>query len=574
MRAFLYNTIVILILIIAFSCTHRIIPRELSKSTTEKYDSAAFERIYVEAIRQKLMGNSGDAMKYFDQCLKINPRSDGTHYQMAQILMSGGDMENGRKYLLKAHELDRNNIWYIMMLAGIYYQQNNIDSAIYFYEIAVKKAPDKENLKVTLGNMYSENKRFSEAGRLFEEMDEKYGINETTTMAGVRNYMKAKQYDNALEKILELINKYPENILYSGLLAEIYREKGDESKAAEIYEKLMKENPANPETQLSLCEFLKQQKRYDELISMLNIVVMNNQISKEAKIQFLGGIIEDQETIDKTGEKLIVPLMVLESYYEKDGIIELLRPELLSRIRRLDEAAERLEEIIKEEPDNYYAWEKLLLVYFDSGNFSKLQGKAELCAIKFNRSFIAKMLYATAATQNGDYTIALEELKKANILAGNNKEMILQVLTIEADVYYRMHDYEKAFKTFDEAIRMNDADITLLNNYAYYLAEQDTRLKEAEKMAKNVIEKEPENNTFLDTYGWVLYKRGKTNEAKKIFEKIIKSREKPDPEWFEHYGYILKKKKNCREAVKNWKIAVELDSTKTKLIEEIKKCEK
>ena len=45
-------------------------------------------------------------------------------------------------------------------------------------------------------------------------------------------------------------------------------------------------------------------------------------------------------------------------------------------------------------------------------------------------------------------TIALEELRKAEILAGDNKDYMVQVLTMRADVYYRMKDYDKAFADF------------------------------------------------------------------------------------------------------------------------------
>ena len=113
-----------------------------------------------------------------------------------------------------------------------------------------------------------------------------------------------------------------------------------------------------------------------------------------------------------------------------------------------------------------------------------------------------------------------------------------------------------------------------MNNYAYYLAEQNHKLKEAEDMARIVIEKEKNNTTYLDTYAWVLYKRGKLNEAAKIMEKIINTGEKPDAEWFEHYGYILKKQNNCNKAIENWNIAMKLDSTKTHLIKEIENCER
>jgi Tfp pilus assembly protein PilF len=207
-------------------------------------------------------------------------------------------------------------------------------------------------------------------------------------------------------------------------------------------------------------------------------------------------------------------------------------------------------------------------------DYNELLAKGEECATRFNTSFTAKVLYANAALETGKYSIAIDELKKAEILAGDNKDSLTQVLTMRADVYYRMKDYPKAFETFDLALKNNKDDLTVLNNYAYYLAQQNTKLKEAEEMAKKVIEKEKDNTTFLDTYGWILYKRGKLQEASKVFESIIKSGDKPDAVWYEHYGYILKKEGKCEDAITNWNIALKLDSTKTELIKEIENCGK
>jgi Tfp pilus assembly protein PilF len=207
-------------------------------------------------------------------------------------------------------------------------------------------------------------------------------------------------------------------------------------------------------------------------------------------------------------------------------------------------------------------------------DYNKLFSVGEECATRFNTSFNAKLLYANGALETGKYSIAIDELKKAEILAGNSKDSINQVLTMRADVYYRMKDYPKSFETFELAIKNNSEDLTVINNYAYYLAQQDTKLKEAEEMAKKATEKDKGNTTFLDTYGWVLYKRGKLQEAARVFESIIKSGDKPDAVWYEHYGYILRKEKKCTEAVENWNIALKLDSTKTELIKEIENCGK
>jgi tetratricopeptide (TPR) repeat protein len=568
-----FGIILVLAGILLFSCQKKIIPAGDSIVKLKPYDTATFDYIYVETIKHKLLGNNGEALKLLEQCLKINQSSDAVYFQMAQIVLALGDANTGKKYALKAYSINPENLWYQMILAGTYYQENNLDSAIIFYEKAVAGRPGKENLQVTLGNLYSESKKFDKANEIFEDLDEKYGINKASTASEVRNLIRSGNYEEAEKKAQMLIREYPDEVLYNGILAEIYRKKGENEKAMEVYEKLLERTPDNPETQLSLCDFLINEKNYEGLVNLLNTVILNEKIMREDKISLFARLIEIPEIVKKYGEKLQLSLMVLEASYKKDEVISILRPELLIAEAKLKEAAIRLEEIIASNPENYYAWEKLLLVYFQEKDYKMLQKRGEECATKFNRSFLAKLLFATGASENKDYDTALEELRKANILAGDNKELLLQVLSLRADVYYKMKDYDNAFRTFDEALKNNNEDLTVLNNYAYYLAEQNSRLKEAEAMAEKVIEKEGTNTTFLDTYAWVLYKRGKLKNAEKIMESVINSGENADAEWYEHYGYILRKRNNCESAVKYWDIALKLDSTKTWLINEIEKCQ-
>jgi predicted Zn-dependent protease len=568
---------VALILFVSFcvsSCSRKFSPAVVSGKAGRSYNEAAFNFVYVEAIKQKLMGNGGEALKYLEQCVKINPENDAVYYQMAQILIGSGDISNGKKYALKAIAIDDKNLWYLMMIAGTYYQEKNIDSAIIFYEKAVQAFPENDKLQLTLGNLYSENNSFDKAISIFGSFDAKYGVNEASTVSAIKALMAAERYDEALLKATKLLEQKPDELLYNGLLAEIYRGTGNKQKAIEVYNSLLERNPENAATQLSLCDFLITEKSYDELFIFLNSVVLNSNVEREDKISLLARIIELSDLNKSQIDKLTLSLLVLEANYKDDDVIPLLRTELLISQNKSEEAGRRLEEIIKAKPSNYYAWEKLLLVYLQMNDFKRLTIKGEECASLFNMSFLAKILYATGATETEKFSVALEELRKAEILAGDNKDYLIQVLTIRADVYYRMKDFNKSFEIFDQAIKFDKEDMTLLNNYAYYLAEQNMRLKDAEEMAKKVIEKEKGNTTFLDTYAWVLYKRGKLKDASKIMETILSSGEKDDAEWYEHYGFILMKQRKCEEAVLNWNIALKLDSTKTHLTREIDNCTK
>ena len=138
------KTIIIMLILTAglfqHSCSKKLIP---GLKAGKEYDISAFDYLYVDAVGKKLLGNLGDALEEFEQCLTINPESDAVYYQMAQIVLINGDLINGKKYIKKASEIQPGNLWYNMLLASIYHQQNNLDSAIICYERAVKAYPEK-----------------------------------------------------------------------------------------------------------------------------------------------------------------------------------------------------------------------------------------------------------------------------------------------------------------------------------------------------------------------------------------------------------------------------------------------
>ena len=555
-------------------CTKKSAPATSLPKSIKSTDTVAYDYVYIEAIKQKLLGNMGDALTYLEQCIEMDPQNDAAYYQMAQISMQRGDLENGKKYGLKAVKLDDKNFWYLTMMANIYYQEKTYDSSIYYYEEAIRDFPEKESVKLALADVFSQKGDFRKADDIYKSLEIKYGLNENISLLYIKNLINAKNYKRAEEKVLQLLKTSPDEIVYNGLLAEIYHNMGENNKAFDIYKKLMGKDPSNPQTLLSLTGFLVSEKNYDDLLTILNNVVRSDEIRKENKIALLANLMDNQDLLDAKASEFELILKIFEDLNKEDPVIVLLRPDLYEKTGQNEKAIERLEEIIKENSNNYYAWEKLLLLYSDMQDYDKLLIRGEECATKFNMSFLAKVLYASAAIEKGKYDIAGEELAKAKILAGDQKQMQIQVMSMEADLYYREKEYDKCYEKFREALKIDPQDIIVLNNYAYYLAEQDRDLKNAEKMAAYVIEKEKDNSIYLDTYAWVLYKRGKVKEAVRIMEDILSKGEKDDAEWYEHLGYMMKALRKCEQAIEYWKRAMELDSTKSGLEEEIKNCKK
>lgn len=571
MRKYL-NLIFIIVLIAGTGCAKKFILEKETVRKTQPFDTSTFNYIYSEALKQKLMGNSGDALKYLEQCIQLNPRSDAAYFQIAEISVQHNDFENGRIYAEKAVRLDSKNLWYLSMLANIYYQRKNNDSALVYYQKAIKEFPDKDFLKLTEAGIYSEKSEFSKAGEIYNELEKKYGTGGNLTILTVKNLINAKKYDDAEEKILKVLKDIPDDIMYNGILAEIYRSKGEKDKAEATYEKLMDIDSTNTQTIMSLSDFLTEGKEYDDLFKLLNGIVIKDKFSRNEIIAIFSRLIENRELIKERSDEVEVVLRVLEGAYLNDNVIILIRPELYLKEGKVELAAARLEEIISILPDDYMAWEKLLLIYSDIKNYDRLFTLGKECAGRFNMSYTAKVLYASAATEKKEYNIALEELNKAKILAGNQDEMLTQVLSMEADVLYRKKEFAKSFEIFREILRTNPEDIIVLNNYAYFLAEQNQDLKEAERMIRIVINKEKRNGTFVDTFAWVLYKRGKYKEAERVMEELMSKDKTDDSEWFEHYGFIMKALKKCSVAIDYWRKSLNLDNSKEYLKQEIKNC--
>ena len=554
------------------SCNKKTTPSKTGRQIDEKYDTATFEYVFTEAIKQKFLGNPGDALKYLEQCVKINPLSDASYYEMAQIAFMLSDPKNGKKFALKATSINERNIWYLTLIANIYYQEKSIDSAILFYEKAIKYFPENDNVKLNLASIYSAKGQYDKAAEIYNYFEKRYGVNETTSLSIVKNLMNSGEFKKAEEKVKELLEKSPDEIVYNGLLAEIYRSRGDKANAILVYKKLLEKEPGNQETLLSLSDFLINEKQYEDLFPVLNKIILNDSISRENKIALFSKIISDSSLIKLKPDEIDLTLLVLEAANENDDIIMLLRPELYQNQKNISKAIKRLEEIITKRPENYYAWERLLILYSDTKDWDKLLKRGEECATKFNRSFVAKVLFATAAMEKEQLTLAEEELRKAKILAGNDTNMLVQVLVMDADVFYREKEFSKSFETFREALKISPDDVMILNNYAYYLAEQGQDLKEAEKMVGMVIEREKGNSTYLDTYAWVLYKRGRFKEAQKTMEMIINKGGAPDAEWYEHLGYIMKALRKCDKAIEYWELAIKYDNRKNLLKKEIENC--
>jgi Tfp pilus assembly protein PilF len=122
-------------------------------------------------------------------------------------------------------------------------------------------------------------------------------------------------------------------------------------------------------------------------------------------------------------------------------------------------------------------------------------------------------------------------------------------------------------QSFDEALELSPGNPLVLNNYAYYLSLRNYRMDDAERMASQAFEKQPNSPSIQDTYGWILYLKGDLANAKRYIGKAVES--DGGAEVLEHYGDVLMKLGEVENAKSNWQKALDQGATNFSIAEKL-----
>ena len=293
----------------------------------------------------------------------------------------------------------------------------------------------------------------------------------------------------------------------------------------------------------------------------------------ETKLQLLTrylGILQQQKQDLKQANQLF---MTLFEQYPNNTQLNMIYGNVLLLQGDKVGAMKQLEIYVKDNPSDPAGYDQMIRIVLPDEDMEKLK-EITTNALKHLPQEPQFYYYLGAAYyQQGKYKEALSVFEE-----GVQKAVIINPL-LESDFHgqigdlnYFLGNKEVAFKSYEKALKLNPQNLSVLNNYSYYLSLEKMNLDKAEQMSGITIKAEPMNPTFLDTYGWVLYEQGAYTMAKIYIEKAIEySQESPSADVLEHYGDILFRMDEKEKALEQWKKAYELNKDSKTLKKKIRK---
>jgi len=517
-----------------------------------------FEFLFIEALKQKMIGNPRKAVSFLSACLEINPNSSAAMYELANLHIANNDLTSASLLLEKATTLNPSNKWYKLMLARVYAQVGKDAEAALLYGQLSTLEPDNQEYLYLKAMQLSKAKKYEEAVRTFRELEAKTGINEQISLAIQEVFLEAGKVKEAFAEIQRLIRSQPGDARYYGLLADLYKDQGDMDNALAHYLKVLEIDPGNGFVHFSLAAYYLEKGDTAKAFAETKEGFNSGQVDLDTKLQLYllhtGSNAKFPLTPEQNGELI----RIIEENHPGDFRVYSIFAEYLLRNKRNSEAREQLEKVVAAGVTEYAVWEQILYLDNELQDWEALLRHSRNALELYPNQPQIYFFQAIAALQLERYEEAVSLSDEGMNYVVDNPMLKGQFVFLKGEARYKMRQIDEAFGLFDQAIEMDPENYMALNNYAYYLSLAGKNLEKAERMSGKVIERFPDNATYLDTYAWVLFKKKDYSLARFYMQTALEKSEEENATLLEHYGDILYMLGRTGEALGYWEKALQL----------------
>lgn len=522
-------------------------------------DQRKYEYYFLESIKLEQLGRYDEAYEMLQHCLALCPTAPSAQYKLANYHFALNQKEKALEALLCAVEGEPDNYWYRQTLAMYYQGNREYEKAIAAIEEMQQRFPKRNSeLLPALVGLYNHTEQYDKVIDALARLEQLTGKSEAISMEKMRNYLLIGNKEAAFSEMEALAAEYPDNSYYRVVLAEVYMNHGRASETEPILQDILAEDPNNAPAKITLAEYYRQQADTARYLAMTDSIMMAAEVNEEFKVQLMARLIKEGQ--DST--------WVMDLFERAVA-----RPQQSARLGHLcvqymlsiEQPEERVRPILlrmlEVEPDNIPARSQLLAY---AARRNDVEEMVRICSegIDYTPEVLAYYYYkgiGLAVYMNRPEE-ALETYRQAirQVTEGSDTEMVSDLYTAMGDLLHQSGQPAEAYACYDSALLYKPSNILVLNNYAYFLAEEGRDLERAEQMSRRTIEAEPDNATYLDTYAWILYKLQRYDEALTYMERALAAEAEPSDVLYEHAGDICHRLGDKSKALDYWRKALDL----------------
>lgn len=527
-------------------------------------------RLYILGITEYQLENYEEAIGYLLAAREKLPPSAGLEFALMDAFFTIDDPINAAYYGKKAVELDPENKWYRLKLAETYRRAGRNQATIDELNKLLEYYPYDVEVLFNLAQVQTLHGKLIDANRTYDRILSITGSDVQVYFQKFRNFRTLGIADSAIVQLERMIEFDPSNIGALQTLSQFYLEQDDTANALATLERALEINPEDDETIVSLADLYIRENNWEQASELITRVISSKNTSAITKVELAQYVFNrmhrdpENEPLRTATETVIQKVVESEPDF---GFVFALAAEYYQFAGNDEKLLEMLVETNRLLPENEPAWRQRIQLYLINDEFDKAIETGKLADEVIPDDAIVLFLVANAWLLKKEPENALEWLERASSLPAE-RSFRSNIFTLLGDTNSQLKNWEKADNAYEQSLRLNPANDIALNNFAYYLSTRSHRLDEALEMSKKALAAEPENAAYLDTKGWIYFKLGDYHKALEFIQASVDTGN-ASAVVHEHLGDVYERLGDMQNARKWWQKALEMDGTKTHIIEKL-----
>lgn len=522
------------------------------------------EFYFTEGEKYFILEDYSKALIYYQRAIESNPDNGTIHYKIAEVLSKSNkadDLIKASASIENAIALDKTNKFFYLSAAAIYNSLGRFEKAAEVYESMMREIKGTEEYLYELAAVYQYGDRTAEAIKTYDRAEDVFGVSEVSSVQKLRLYLEAGKQKEGLAEGEKLMNAFPDEEKFVMAFAEILAQKGLREQGVAYLEKFIAANPASLNAKMLLAGFYRDTNQESKARPILLTLFDNPDLEMTSKLVIIGAYNTELNN-DKTKgitdtDKQGFALQLFEKLRDSnpsDPSVHIVGGDLYLASGKIREAQKEYLLAAENGDVSFEVWENLLYLEIQLEQYDLVLQHSEKALELYPNQAMIHYFNGFAHLRKRHFEESVASLEQAKKLSQANAALVSEINGMLGEAYNGKKDYPRSDKAYEDALEYSPNNVTLLNNYSFYLAMRKENLERAEKMSATLVKTQPDNPIFLDTHAWVLYMRQKYREARKFMERAI-STGKATASHFEHYGDILYQLGEIDSAVIQWEKA-------------------
>ena len=552
------------------------------KPKLEIPDSLRATYRYTDALKALVIHNdTTKGLPLLREALEIDSTYAPAHYEMASHYMQS-DLQRAVAHARKAYEQDTTSRWYMGLYGQALAIAGEVQQALPVYRKLIVEDKNNPDHYRILALLYQQNKQPYSAIATLDSAEVRFGKMAHLSSLKRMLLIRTNQVDKAIEEAQQAVEEAPyevENVISLGYT---YATAGRDSLARVTLQQAIKMDSTSIDALTTYADFCSRQNDVRGYLSTLKRLMAQPTYPVEQKINICQKITSDRNFYGTNYSQIgsILHSFVIHHPDQKEAI-DLYGDHLLAG-GELEAALEFFKLQLGSEPpqmDYYMAVIDLedYLQHPDSVDryvqqaMERFPDNPTLHIRKANRLYIKGNLQGAIDSFHQSMSIAQNDTLRGELWgyigdtyhAMAERRLALDKAGIKRDTaaYPVKMKYKKAmqlcFDAYEKSLALYADNAMTLNNYAYFLSEENQQLEKALAMSSRAIIISENNATYLDTHAWVLYKLGRYDEARNVMRKALMLDTSGSEALLMHYGDILFALKELFMAETYWQKALE-----------------